>query len=79
MKKSEPAKVVHGPNDRAQELNALARQTPPPLNGLTEKEKTYVLQIRGVYQKCAARHISAEEAQSWQRWLQEYLLQEPIR
>lgn len=78
MKKSaQPEEKKRGPNERAKELNAIARQTPPPVDGLLEKEKTYVLQIRGVYQKCAAHRMSADEAQAWQRWLQCCLLQEP--
>lgn len=80
MKKSaQPEEKKHGPNERAQELNALASQTPPPVDGLPEKEKAYVMQIRSVYQKCAAHRMGAEEAQTWQRWLQECLLQSLIR
>lgn len=78
MKKTEQSvKKEHGPNERAQELNAIARQTPPPVEDLPEKEKTYVLQIRSVYQKCADHRMGADEAQAWQRWLQSCLLQEP--
>lgn len=76
-KSAQPEKKKRGPNDRARELNAIARQTPPPVDELREKEKEYVLQIRSVYQKCDNHRMSEEEAQTWQRWLQGCLLQEP--